>query len=114
MENLPRGEYQIRYRENLSHLDKAVKELWKLYDNTEDEKLKIKIVAAIEKLSMTTSKLMDSKHLFEPRTAIHNEIRKPYLFESDRAMYRRPTIDYTLFEDIFHEQNVHKSDKNSS
>lgn len=57
---------------------------------------------------------LDYKHLFEPRAVIHNEIRKSYSFESNRTMYRRPTIDYTLFEDILHEQNVHKSDKNFS
>lgn len=73
MENLPRGEYQIRFRKIFQQHDKVINELWDLYDNTDDEKLKLKILETIGKMCGT--KILDSKHLFDARNQAFEEVR---------------------------------------
>lgn len=90
MENLPKGEYQIRFRKSFQQHDKVVNELWDLYDNTDDEKLKLKILETIGKMCGT--KMLDSKHLFDARDKAFHEVKMPSAFELSYGEGR--SIDY--------------------
>ena len=90
MENLPRGEYQIRFRKIFQQHDKIINELWDLYDNTDDEKLKLKILETIGKMEGT--KMLDSTHLFAARDKAFHAIKLPSEFELSFGNDR--SIDY--------------------
>ena len=91
MENLPKGEYQIRFRKIFQQHDKVINELWDLYDNTDDEKLKLKILETIGKMCGT--KMLDSKHLFNARNQAFDCVRERSPIELSYGAGNR-TIDY--------------------
>jgi len=44
MEALPKGQIQVYHKSNLEIIEKVAQELWKLFENTEDEKLKLMVL----------------------------------------------------------------------
>ena len=58
--------------------------------NTDDEKLKLKILETIGKMCGT--KMLDSKHLFDARNKAFNEVKVPSAFELSYGESR--SIDY--------------------
>ncbi len=93
MEALPKGEIQTYYRSIFETLERIIQELWKMYDDTEDNKLKITILNSIAQKRKHLVDVMNPKIMLELRAKIYDEIRDPYSYED--AMYRqRPKIDY--------------------
>jgi len=47
METLPKGEIQLYYKTTFELIDTSINEMWKLFEKTEDEKLKLNILRTI-------------------------------------------------------------------
>jgi len=93
MESLPKGEIQMQYRSINETLGRIIQELWKMYDNNEDNKLKITILNSIAQKRKQLADIMNPKLMLEIRSKIYDEIRQPYLFE-DTMHRQKPRIDY--------------------
>jgi len=74
METLPKGQIQMYHKSNFEVFEKVNMELWKLYEQTEDEKLKLKILNTIAEKRKLQVYLLDPKHLLQVRESIHNEL----------------------------------------
>jgi len=74
METLPKGQLQMYHKSNFEVFEKVNMELWKLYEQTEDEKLKLKILNTIAEKRKLQVYLLDPKHLLQVRESIHNEL----------------------------------------
>jgi len=81
------------YKSNFEIIDKVTKELWNLYEKTEDEKLKLKILSTIAEKRKLHSNLLDSKNLLQVRDNIHNELSPKPIFP-DVFNNKRSTIDF--------------------
>jgi len=98
MESLPKGQIQMYHKSNFEIIDKVTKELWTLYEKTEDEKLKLKILNTIAEKRKLHSNLLDSKNLLQLRDNIHSELAPKPIFP-DVFNNKRSTIDFKkMFE----------------
>jgi len=93
METLPKGEIQLYHKSNFEMLKKVSQELWNLFEKTEDEKLKLKILSTIADKSKLHSDMLDPSHFLKLRNQIHEELSPSNIFASpfDR---KRSEIDY--------------------
>jgi len=74
METLPKGQIQMYYKSNFEIIEKVLQELWKLFENTEDEELKLKVLKTIAEKRKLQVDLLDSKRLLEVRDIVHREL----------------------------------------
>jgi len=44
MDSLPEGEIQLHHKKNLESIEKVIQEFWDIYENTEDENKKLKLL----------------------------------------------------------------------
>ena len=93
MESLPKGQIQMYHKSNFEIIDKVTKELWNLYEKTEDEKLKLKILNTIAEKRKLYANLLDSKNLLHVRDSIHSELAPKPVF-TDIFNNERSKIDF--------------------
>ncbi len=93
MESLPKGQIQMYHKSNFEIIDKVTKELWNLYEKTEDEKLKLKVLNTIAEKRKLHANLLDSKNLLQVRNSIHNELVPKTKF-TDVFNNERSKIDF--------------------
>lgn len=93
MESLPKGQIQMYHKSNFEIIDKVTKELWNLYEKTDDDKLKLKILNTIAEKRKLHANLLDSKNLLQVRDSIHNELAPKTMF-TDVFNNERSKIDF--------------------
>ena len=79
MEALPKGELQIYHRTNFEIVNKVTEELWKLYQETKDEKLKLKILSTVVQKRKTFSDMLAPNRLLKSRTEMKCALKFPEL-----------------------------------
>jgi len=93
MESLPKGQIQMYHKSNFEIIDKVTKELWNLYEKTDDDKLKLKILNTIAEKRKLHANLLDSKNLLQVRDSIHSELAPKAVF-TDVFNNERSKIDF--------------------
>lgn len=93
METLPKGEIQVYYKTTFELIDTSINEMWKLFEKTEDEKLKLNILRTITEKCKLKVDLMDPNRLLKIRNIIHDELspRNPFSSPFDA---KRTSIDF--------------------
>jgi len=74
MDTLPRGQLQMYLKANVESMEKVSVELWKLYEKTEDDDLKFKILIRIPEIRKKMSSLLEGKKIVELSGTLHEEI----------------------------------------
>ena len=93
MERLPKGEIQLFHRTNFEIAGKITNELWKLYEESKDEKQKLAILTKIAQTRKTLSDMTDLKEILELRDSIHRELAPVTIY--DNTMFgQRKEINY--------------------
>jgi len=93
METLPKGEIQLYYKTTFELIDTSINEMWKLFEKTEDEKLKLNILRTIIEKCKLKVDLMDPNRLLKIRNTIHDELSPRNPFDNSFDFTRRK-IDY--------------------
>ena len=75
MDALPEGEIQLHHRKNLESIEKVIQEFWDIYENTEDENKKLKLLNFIAEKSKLHSQMMQPNNLLKVRQDVQNELR---------------------------------------
>lgn len=87
MKSLPQGEIQIQYQRTFATLDKVQQKLWDIFENTQNESLKVKILSIITKRCKMHADLMNNNHLLEVRRRVGWELDSP--FKSDVSSFNK-------------------------
>jgi len=74
MDTLPRGQIQMYHRSNFETIERVTKELWQLYETTNDDKLKVKILKTITENRKTHASLLDRSDLMNLGNTLHEII----------------------------------------
>jgi len=96
MDTLPRGQIQMYHRSNFETIERVIKELWKLFETTNDDKLKVKILKTIADNRKTHASLLESSDLMTLGNTLH-EIISPTksIFDSQNiSLSEKQEIDY--------------------
>lgn len=80
MNTLPEGEIQLHHKRNLEMLERVNQELWKIYEDTENEDTKIKILNTIAAKCKTQFDLFSSGRIWKIRGDIQNDLKIKSLF----------------------------------
>lgn len=93
MEALPKGEIQVYYKTTFDLINASINEMWKLFEKTEDEKLKLNILRTITEKCKLRIDLLDPNRLLKIRNIIHDELspRNPFSGPFDN---KRTLIDF--------------------
>ena len=100
MDTLPRGQIQMYHRSNFETIERVIKELWKLFESTKDEKLKVKILKTIADNRKTHASLLERSDLMHLGNTLH-EIISPTtggIHLVDPFPRERQEIDYDKIE----------------
>jgi len=73
METLPEGEMQLYFKKNYEFFENLIQELFKIYENTKDENLKIKILNEVAQKKKVQNDMLDPKKLVKVREMIIHE-----------------------------------------
>ena len=93
MERLPKGEIQLFHQTNFEIAGKITNELWKLYEESSDEKQKLAILTKLAQTRKTLSDMTEPKKILELREAINKELTR--ISETEFLLgVRRKEIDY--------------------
>jgi len=93
MEALPKGQIQLYHRTKFEMVERVTQELWELYENTEDQILKLKILSTIADKCKLYSDIMQPIQLFKIREMIHDELRSSSVLDSLGGRSRINTED---------------------
>jgi len=77
MDTLPRGQIQMYHRSNFETIERVIKELWQLYETTNDDKLKVKILKTITENRKTHANLLERSDLMKLGNTLHRIISPP-------------------------------------
>jgi len=94
METLPKGQLQMYHKSNFEIIEQVTRELWKLYEETEDEKLKLKILNTIAEKRRLMQDMMNPSKLLRVRNEVHEELTPHSGFEPLNFSNERKKIDY--------------------
>jgi len=96
MDTLPRGQIQMYHRSNFETIERVIKELWKLFESTEDEKLKVKILKTIADNRKTHANLLERSDLMALGKILHQVLSpdKGGMVFDDEFAPKRQEIDY--------------------
>jgi len=94
METLPKGQIQMYHKSNFEIIEQVTRELWKLYEETEDEKLKLKILNTIAEKRRLIQDMMNPSKLLRVRNQLHEELAPRSAFEPLNFDNERKKIDY--------------------
>ena len=75
MNTLPDGEIQLHYKKNLESVEKVIQEFWHIYENTEDENKKLKLLNFIAEKSKLHSQMMQPNNLLKVRQDVQHELK---------------------------------------
>lgn len=78
MDTLPKGQLQIYHRENVETMEKISRELWNLFDKTEDDSTKLKILVKIADIRKKMSALLKEHKIVELSQTLHEIISPTY------------------------------------
>jgi len=71
MDTLPRGQIQMYHRSNFETIERVIKELWKLFETTTDDKLKVKILKTIADNRKIHANLLERSDLMNLGSTLH-------------------------------------------
>ena len=92
MDTLPRGQIQMYHRSNFETIERVIKELWELYETSEDTKLKIKILKAISDNRKISATLIERADIMNLSDNLHEKLNPdPFASIFDN---KKPKIDY--------------------
>jgi len=95
MDNLTKGQIQMYHRSNFETIEKVTKELWELHENTDDEKLKVKILKTIVENRRLHSNMLQHSDLLNLGDKLHDLISPPKtFFEPNAFAPERQEINY--------------------
>ena len=96
MDTLPRGQIQMYHLSNFETIERVNKELWKLFETTEDDKLKVKILKTIADNRKTHANLLERSDLMHLGNTLHQELSpdKGGMIFDDTFAPKRQEIDY--------------------
>ena len=96
MDTLPRGQIQIYHRSNFETIERVIKELWQLFESTDDDKLKVKILKTISENRMIHANLMQRSDLMNLGNTLHETLSpaKGGIVFDDTFSPKRQEIDY--------------------
>jgi len=94
METLPKGQLQMYHKSNFEIIEQVTRELWKLFEETEDEKLKLKILNTIAEKRRLMQDMMNPSKLLRVRNQVHEELAPHSAFEPLNFTNERKKIDY--------------------
>ncbi len=96
MDTLPRGQIQMYHRSNFETIERVIKELWQLFETTEDDKLKVKILKAITENRRTHANLLERSDLMNLGNTLHEIISpaKGGMIFDDTFAKKRQEIEY--------------------
>ena len=89
MERLPKGEIQLFHRTNFEIVGKITNELWKLYEESKDEKQKLAILTKIAQTRKTLSDMTDLKKILDLRESIHIELAPVTIYDNTTFGHRK-------------------------
>lgn len=75
MNTLPEGEIQLHHKRNLEMIERVQQELWQIYEKTENENTKIKILGIIAAKCKIQSDLFTSNKLWKIRGDIQHDLK---------------------------------------
>jgi len=82
MEALPKGQIQLYHKTKFETVERVYQELWELYEKTEDQKLKLKILSTIAEKAKLYTDMIRPLQLFKIREMVHDELRSSSLIDS--------------------------------
>jgi len=77
MEALPRGEIQMHFKEKCDIIKKITRELWKLNEDENDPKLKLKILNSIADKTKLLSNTIGTTKMFDVRDRVSHHLKNP-------------------------------------
>jgi len=100
MDTLPRGQIQMYHLSNFETIERVNKELWKLFETTEDDKLKVKILKTIADNRKTHANLLERSDLMHLGNTLHQVLSpdKGGMVFDDTFASKRQEIDYDKIE----------------
>lgn len=75
MNTLPEGELQIHYKKSIEDVESIIRELWRIWNNTKDESMKVKILAQIADKTKMNLEMIFGKKVLDVRSHIQTELR---------------------------------------
>ncbi len=96
LDTLTRGQIQMYHRSNFETIERVSKELWQLFETTEDDKLKVKILKTISENRKTLATLMERFDLMKLGYTLHEVLSpaKGGIILDDTFAPKRQEIDY--------------------
>ena len=96
MDTLPRGQIQMYHRSNFETIERVIKELWQLFETTEDDKLKVKILKTIADNRKIHANLLERSDLMALGKILHQVLSpdKGGIVLDDTFAPKRQEIDY--------------------
>lgn len=73
MDTLPEGELQIHYKKSIEDVESIIRELWRIWNNTKDESMKVKILALIADKTKMNLEMIFGKNVLDIRSRIKTE-----------------------------------------
>ena len=75
MNTLPEGELQIHYKKSIEDVESIIRELWRIWNNTKDESMKVRILALIADKTKMNLEMIFGKKVLDVRSHIQHELR---------------------------------------
>jgi len=96
LDTLPRGQIQMYHRSNFETIERVIKELWQLFETTEDDKLKVKILKTIADNRKIHANLLERSDLMALGRILHQVLSpdKGGIQLDDTFAPKRQEIDY--------------------
>ena len=82
MDSLPEGEIQLHHKKNLESVEKVIQEFWNIYESTEDENKKLKLLNFIAEKSKLHSEMMRPNNLLQVRQDMQHELKIKKMYGS--------------------------------
>ena len=82
MDSLPEGEIQLHHKKNLESVEKVIQEFWNIYESTEDENKKLKLLNFIAEKSKLHSEMMRPNNLLKVRQDMQHELKIKKMYGS--------------------------------
>ena len=80
MNALPEGEVQLHHKKSIEGVEQVIQELWKNYQNTKNEGMKLRILALIADKTKMHSEMMSGKNVLAIRSHTQHELKMMNIF----------------------------------
>ena len=75
MNALPEGEIQLHHKKNFEMIEKVIQELWKIYDDMEDDDKKLKVLNLIAEKSKMHIEMLNPNNILKVRQDMQHELK---------------------------------------